>query len=85
MLLDSTVNVDDLWELYMKVGLLPCAVFVRFFPLSSLCTSRVPTAQGKHGKWPKTIPVRENTGNLEIVSKHRKNTGNFVQTQGKNR
>ena len=32
MLLDSTVNVDDLWELYMKVGLLPCAVFVSFFP-----------------------------------------------------
>ena len=32
---------------------------------------RVPTAQGKQGKWPKKIPVRENTGNLEILSKHR--------------
>ena len=26
--------------------------------------SRVPTAQGKQGKWPKKIPVMENTGNL---------------------
>ena len=33
-------------------------------------TSRVPTAQGKQGK--------ENTGNLEILPKHRENTGNFV-------
>ena len=32
---------------------------------------RVPSAQGKHGKWPKTIPVRENTGNFEILPKHR--------------
>ena len=32
---------------------------------------RVPTAQGKQGKWTKKIPVRENTGNLEILSKHR--------------
>ena len=28
---------------------------------------RVPTAWGKHGKWPKEIPVRKNTGNLEIL------------------
>ena len=34
--------------------------------------------QGKQGKWPKKIPVRENTGNLEILPKHRENTGNFV-------
>ena len=26
----------------------------------------------------KKIPVRENTGNLEILPKHRENTGNFV-------
>ena len=26
----------------------------------------------------KKIPVRENTGNLEILSKHREKTGNFV-------
>ena len=39
---------------------------------------RVPTAQGKQGKWPKKIPVRENAGNLEILPKHRENTGNFV-------
>ena len=42
---------------------------------------RVPTAQGKQGKqgkWLKEIPVRENTGNLEILPKHRENTGNLV-------
>ena len=39
--------------------------------------NRVPTAQGKQGKWQKEFPVRENTGNLEILSKHRENTGNF--------
>ena len=33
---------------------------------------------GKTGKMAKKIPVRENTGNLEILPKHRKNTGNFV-------
>ena len=27
----------------------------------------VPTAQRKQGKWPKELPVRENTGNLEIL------------------
>ena len=37
----------------------------------SLEVSRVPTAQGKEGKWPKEFPVRENTGNLEFFSKHR--------------
>ena len=26
----------------------------------------------------KKIPVRENTGNLEILPKHRENTGNLV-------
>ena len=30
---------------------------------------RVPTAQGKQGKWQKKIPVRE-TGNSEILPKH---------------
>ena len=30
-------------------------------------TGTVPTAQGK---WLKTIPVRENTGNLKILPKH---------------
>ena len=38
--------------------------------------------QGKQGKWPKKFPVKENTGNLEILSKHREKTGNFVKTQG---
>ena len=47
--------------------------------------TRVPTAQGKQGKWQTKIPVRENTGNLEILSKPRENTGNFVKTQGKHR
>ena len=32
---------------------------------------RVPTARGKQGKWPKKVPVRENTGNLKILPKHR--------------
>ena len=36
---------------------------------------RVPMVQGK---WPKIFPVRENTGNLEILPKHRESTGNFV-------
>ena len=39
---------------------------------------RVPTAQGKQGKWQKKIPVRENTGIIEILPKHRENTGNLV-------
>ena len=32
---------------------------------------RVPTPQGQQGIWPKRFPVRENTGNLEMLSKHR--------------
>ena len=47
---------------------------------------RVPTAQGKQGKWPTKIPVRENTGNLEMLSKHKEfsqNTGNFVSSSCK--
>ena len=42
---------------------------------------RIPTAQGKQGKWPKKIPVRENTGNLEILSKHREYCLNTGKTQ----
>ena len=42
----------------------------------------VPTAQGKQGKWPKKIPVRENTGNLEMLSKHREFCLNTGKTQG---
>ena len=30
-----------------------------------------PMTQGKQGKWQKKFPVRENTGNLEILPKHR--------------
>ena len=41
---------------------------------------RVPTAQGKQGKWQKKNPVREITGNLKILSKLRENTGNFVSS-----
>ena len=33
--------------------------------------TRVPTAEGKHGKYPKKIPVREIIGNLEILPKLR--------------
>ena len=39
--------------------------------LFAVGNSRVPTLQGKQGKWPKKFPVRENTGNLEMLSKHR--------------
>ena len=41
---------------------------------------RVPTAQGKQGNREndKKKSVRENTGNLEILPKHRENTGNLV-------
>ena len=34
--------------------------------------------QGKQGKWREKIPVRENTGNLKMLPKHRENTGNLV-------
>ena len=40
--------------------------------------SRVPTPQGKQEKSQKKFPVRENTGNLEILPKHRENTGNLA-------
>ena len=43
---------------------------------------RVLTAQGKQGKWKKKIPVRENTGNLEVSSKHRENTA-FLHNDSK--
>ena len=43
---------------------------------------RVPTVQGKQGKWPKKFPVRENTGNLEILSKHREFCLNRGKTKG---
>ena len=39
---------------------------------------RVPTAQVKQGKWQNRVPVMEKTGNLEILPKHRENTGNLV-------
>ena len=39
--------------------------------MSCVDCNRVPTAQG-NGK--KKIPVRENTGNLEMLPKHRENT-----------
>ena len=54
----------------MKQANIPCA------------PNRVPTAQGIQGKWPKKIPVRENTGNLEILSKHGEFCLNTGKTQG---
>ena len=36
------------------------------------------SAEGKQGKWAKKFPVRKNTVNLDILQKHRENTGNFV-------
>ena len=51
-------------------------VYFRF--INVLKIPRVPTAQRKQGKWPKDFPVIENTGNLEIVTNHRENTGNSV-------
>ena len=38
--------------------------------VSTFIYTRVPTPQGKQGKWPKKIPSRENTENLEILPKH---------------
>ena len=38
---------------------------------------RVPTPQGKQGKWWKVIPGRENTGNLKFLEKHRENNREF--------
>ena len=52
-------------------------------PLNTHTYNRVPTAQGKQGKWPNKFPVRENAGNLEILPKHRENTGNFVCSSSK--
>ena len=43
--------------------------------------AKVPTPQGKQGKqgkWQNKIPVRENTGNLEMLPKHTENTQNLV-------
>ena len=40
-------------------------------------------AHGKQGKWQKKIPVMENTGNLEVLPKHRENTGNLVYSSCK--
>ena len=44
--------------------------------------NRVPTAQGKQGKCLKKISVKENTGNLEILPKHREFSLNTGKTQG---
>ena len=47
--------------------------FVRYLPMTlkfNLC--RVPTAQGKQGKWPQKTP-----GNLDILPE---NTGNLVNS-----
>ena len=38
---------------------------------SSINNSRIPTAQGKQGKWQKKLMVIENTGNLEVWTKQR--------------
>ena len=43
---------------------------------------RVPTAQGKEGMWPTKFAVRENTWNLEMLSKHREFCQNTGNTQG---
>ena len=43
-----------------------------------LIKSRVRTAQGKQQKLQNKFPVRKNTGNLEILSKHRETAGNLV-------
>ena len=57
-------------------------MFLCFIQVRSTGLLRVPTAQGKQGKWPKRFPVRENTGNLEILSKHREFSLNTEKTQG---
>ena len=49
----------------IPVSMLPCMLV------------RVPTAQGKRGKWPNKFPVMENTGNFGISPKYKENTGNL--------
>ena len=48
--------------------------FIIFIPADIQITGtfRVPTPQGKKGKWWKVIPDRENTGNLKILKKQGK-------------
>ena len=46
------------------------------------CSPGYPRHRENRENGQKEFPVRENTGNLEILSKHRANTGNFVKTQG---
>ena len=56
------------WYLTLYNGLMRVCVFVW---QGTYCT-------GKTGKMVQKFPVRENTGNLEILPKHRENTGNLV-------
>ena len=51
-----------------KYSIAPVTVCMRYLPVH-LYNCRVSTAQGKQGKWPNKFPVRENTGNLEILPK----------------
>ena len=46
------------------------------------CINRVPTAQGKQGKWPKKC-LQGKTGNLEILPKLQGNTGNSMCSSSK--
>ena len=46
------------------------------------CGNQGTHGTGKTGKMAKIFPVRENTGNLEILSKHREFCLNTGKTQG---
>ena len=68
---DSKVDISLILELLHKIhsssqeGRKPRLRIGTRCSTSEICSlDRVPTAQGKQGKWPKKIHVRENTGNL---------------------
>ena len=58
---------------------------VVYYPRTTWKTSYMQGTHGtgKTGKMDKKNPVKEKTGNLEILSKHRENTGNFVSSSCK--
>ena len=53
--------------------------------LTETCQGEIqrPHCTGKMENYNQKISVRENTGNLETLSKHRENTGNFISSSCK--
>ena len=55
------VFVGGVWEMYMIVGVV--REMHKFLKEQRAACTLQGKPQGKQGKWPKKIPVRENTGN----------------------